>query len=172
MSGELMVFNSKVSIHSKDAEEIAYFHTEFLNTLSVSGLQDMDSRKRLCNGTRLFIRGLSENVIFATIATGNHKGTNVFFPLIVMSPTERDLPFELIRRQFPILPAFAIAINKSQGQSFERVGVYGVKNVISFLLHLSLSLSLLCFIFSHLVMSFSLADDFSLHFSLSLKLGS
>ena len=33
-------------------------------------------------------------------------------------------------------------------------------------------LSLLCFIFSHLTMSFSLADDFSLLFSLGLKLGS
>ena len=37
---------------------------------------------------------------------------------------------------------------------------------------LFVSLSLLCFIFSHLAMSFSLADDFSLLFSLSQKLGS
>ena len=41
-----------------------------------------------------------------------------------MSPSDNDLPFRLIRRQFPVLPAFAMTINKSQGQTFERVGIY------------------------------------------------
>ena len=29
----------------------------------------------------------------------------------------------MIRTQFPLLPAFAMTINKSQGQSFDKVGV-------------------------------------------------
>ena len=41
-----------------------------------------------------------------------------------MSPTDSDLPFQLKRVQFPVLPAFAITINKSQGQTFDRVGIY------------------------------------------------
>ncbi|MCM0158348.1 hypothetical protein [Candidatus Nardonella dryophthoridicola] len=35
-----------------------------------------------------------------------------------------DLPFTLKRRQFPIIPAFAMTINKAQGQSFSNVGVF------------------------------------------------
>ena len=42
-------------------------------------------------------------------------------PLI---PTDASLPFELKRHQFPIRPAFAMSINKSQGQTLEHVGVY------------------------------------------------
>jgi hypothetical protein len=41
-----------------------------------------------------------------------------------MSPSETDWPFVLRRRQFPVRVAFAITINKSQGQTFNNVGVY------------------------------------------------
>lgn len=41
------------------------------------------------------------------------------------------LPFILHRRQFPIVLAFAITINKSQGQSFDRVGIYINKPLFS-----------------------------------------
>jgi hypothetical protein len=34
-----------------------------------------------------------------------------------------ELPFTLTRKQFPIRVCFAMTINKSQGQSFEQVGV-------------------------------------------------
>ena len=34
------------------------------------------------------------------------------------------MPFELIREQFPVIPAFCITINKSQGQTLNRVGIY------------------------------------------------
>jgi ATP-dependent DNA helicase PIF1 len=38
--------------------------------------------------------------------------------------TDDAFPFVLRRRQFPIRPAFAMTINKSQGQTLKRVGVY------------------------------------------------
>ena len=44
-----------------------------------------------------------------------------------MSPTDSDLPFKLKRVQFLVLPStikFIITINKSQGQTFDRVGIY------------------------------------------------
>jgi ATP-dependent DNA helicase PIF1 len=40
-----------------------------------------------------------------------------------LSPTDSDLPFTLNRMQFPVLLAFAVTINKSQGQTFDRVGI-------------------------------------------------
>ena len=42
-------------------------------------------------------------------------------PLI---PSDCSLPFELIRLQFPVRAAFAMTINKSQGQTFSFVGVW------------------------------------------------
>jgi hypothetical protein len=39
-------------------------------------------------------------------------------------PKEGEYPFEWARRQFAIKPAFAMTINKSQGQTLKRVGVW------------------------------------------------
>ena len=52
------------------------------------------------------------------------KDQIVFLPRIQMQPTDTDYPFILKRLQFPVINAFAITINKSQGQSFEKVGIY------------------------------------------------
>ena len=41
------------------------------------------------------------------------------------------MPFTLQRRQFPVRPAFAMTINKSQGQTFKQIGVYIRDSVFS-----------------------------------------
>jgi hypothetical protein len=62
---------------------------EFLNTLKISGipphilklkigaiiilLKNIDSRRGLCNGTRLIVKQLLPNIIAADIATGKNK---------------------------------------------------------------------------------------------------
>ncbi len=55
----------------------------------------------------------------------------MFIPRISLSPSESLFPFRLRRRQFPIRPAFAMTINKSQGQTIKRVGLYLAKQVFS-----------------------------------------
>ncbi|EFX76671.1 hypothetical protein DAPPUDRAFT_36793, partial [Daphnia pulex] len=69
--------------------------------------------------------------IVAEIASGKNKGEPVFLPRMSMSPTDSDLPFKLKRLQFPVLLAFAMTINKSQGQTFDRVGIYLPEPVFS-----------------------------------------
>ena len=41
-----------------------------------------------------------------------------------MIPSDEVFPFVLVRMQFPIRPAFAITFNKSQGQTFQKLGIY------------------------------------------------
>ena len=47
-----------------------------------------------------------------------------YLPRMDLINAEGTYPFTFIRRQFPIKLAFAMTINKAQGQSLEHVGVY------------------------------------------------
>jgi ATP-dependent DNA helicase PIF1 len=113
---------------------------EFLNILQFGGIANhklelkvgvpilllcnLDQSIGLCNGTRLIVKRLGQRVIEAEIITGNNVNKCVFIPRIIMSPSGTDWKFDLRRCQFPIRVAFAITINKSQGQTLDNVGVY------------------------------------------------
>ena len=140
LPGDLKIYKSIDCVKEDDPEEVANFPVEFLNTLQISGipphrlelktgaiivlLRNINTSEGLCNGTRLVIRRLSDNLIDAEVLIGKAKGQRVFIPRIDMIPTDSDLPFQLCRHQFPVLPAFALTINKSQGQTFKKVGIY------------------------------------------------
>ena len=84
-------------------------------------LQNINQPK-LCNGTHLSVKKLMTNIIEATILTGPFKGEDVLISRIPMIPT--DMSFQFKRLQFLIRLAFAIMINKAQGQSLELCGLY------------------------------------------------
>lgn len=75
----------------------------------------------LCNGTRLCVKKLMPNLIEATIISGKSAGEVVLLPRIPMIPT--DMPFEFKRLQFPVRLAFAMTINKAQGQTLQICGL-------------------------------------------------
>ena len=76
---------------------------------------------RLCNGTCLQIVGQTNHVIQGVILGGQYGGETALIPRIPLIPTNLFLEFK--RLQFPVRLAFAMTINKSQGQSLEVAGV-------------------------------------------------
>lgn len=76
---------------------------------------------KMVNGTRLCVDKLLKNVILATNLTGVGKGEKVLIPRIPLIPNEDWINFR--RLQFPVRLAFAISINKSQGQTIKYCGV-------------------------------------------------
>jgi ATP-dependent DNA helicase PIF1 len=88
-------------------------------------LRNINPKEGLCNGTRLIVRSLMRSVIEAEIAYGDYKGKFVFIPRITLHSDEdtADCEGKLSRTQFPVQSAFAMTINKAQGQTLENVVV-------------------------------------------------
>ena len=140
MSGEYKIYASADSVMESEDTNPNLFPVEFLNSLNLNGvpvhelklkkgmpvilLRNLDTRKGLCNGTRLIVRELLNNVIDCEVVTGISKGHRVFIPRITCTSLSKQLLFTLKRRQFPIQPCFAMTINKSQGQSIGKVGIF------------------------------------------------
>ena len=138
MPGEVEVFRSADRIIEDGGRDI--YPVEYLNTIDVANLphhefkvkvsapviclRNLNPHNGLCNGTRLRIVRTGQRVMEGEILSGKHAGERIFIPQIPMNPTaSADLPFEFVRVQFPLRLAFAITINKSQGQTLNHVGV-------------------------------------------------
>ena len=94
-------------------------------------LRNLAPEKGLCNGTRLVITKLRPHVVEANIAVGAYAGRTAFIPRIVMDSSKNILPFQLRRKQLPLSPAFAMTINKAQGQTLQQVGLFMSTQVFS-----------------------------------------
>jgi ATP-dependent DNA helicase PIF1 len=79
----------------------------------------------LANGTRLIVTRIMAHLIEAKVTTGPRKDQIVLIPRLNHTPSNPEkTPFTLQRRQFPVRPAFAMTINKSQGQTFKHIGIF------------------------------------------------
>ena len=140
LPGEAVTYTSVDSIISDDNKERQMYPLAFLNSLTPSGmpphklnlklnsvvmlLRNLSLKDGLCNGTRLIVRRLHNNVCDCEVLTGVRKGERVLIPRIIFAPDDTNLPFKLKRVQFPLRLAYVLTINKSQGQTFEEVGIY------------------------------------------------
>ncbi len=57
---------------------------------------------------------------------GPRKGEREFITKMNLNPSDNSMPFTMTRKQFPIRSAYAITINKSQGQTLNKVGVSNI----------------------------------------------
>ncbi|XP_076059355.1 ATP-dependent DNA helicase Pif1-like [Oratosquilla oratoria] len=76
---------------------------------------------KLCNGTRVMVTNLQKNIIVGKILGGAYKGEQVLLPRVPLEST--DTPVNFKRKQFPVKLNYAMTINKSQGQTFNRCGL-------------------------------------------------
>jgi hypothetical protein len=129
---------SKSMDHVGDADLL--YTPEFLHSIDLSNfpchliqlklgvpimlLRNINQSMGLCNGTRLIVTRLGEWVLEARVITGSHTGELVCIPRIVLNASTTKWPFTLQRLQYPIRLCYAMTINKSQGQTLDKVGIY------------------------------------------------
>ncbi|KAK9064524.1 hypothetical protein SSX86_015906 [Deinandra increscens subsp. villosa] len=125
--------------NDRSDSELSY-PDEYINSLKFSGIpphhlilkvntpiiliRNINQSCGMCNGTRMLITQLLPKVIEAIIITGTSIGQKVYIPRISFVHDDKELPFIFKRRQFPIKLCYAMTINKSQGQSLNKIGVY------------------------------------------------
>ncbi|GJT48530.1 DNA helicase [Tanacetum coccineum] len=113
---------------------------EYLNTITFPGfpphelqlkvgspimlLRNVKLSGGLCNGTRMIVTSLMSRLIEAQIITGTKIGEKVFIHRIPLTHKDPNLSFTFKRTQFPVKLCYAMTINKSQGQSLSKIGVY------------------------------------------------
>ena len=141
MPGEETVLLSADSVDNE--EDARSFSVEYCNTLQPTGLpehriqikkgaplmliRNIDPSGGLCNGTRLIFDHVSPNkrVMYCRLkdpVTGAYR--TVAIPRISLRPKEKEYPFEWCRVQFPVTVAFAVTINKSQGDTLKKIGIW------------------------------------------------
>ena len=141
--GRLKIYKSADRVEENQHQ----YPLEFINKLTPSGfpnhelklkvnatiilLRNFNPSKGHCNGTRYVIKQMSDHVLDAVVATGEHAGERLFIPRIPMTTDPERYPFHMTRRQFPVRLAFAITANKSQGQTLKKVGIYLGSNFFS-----------------------------------------
>jgi ATP-dependent DNA helicase PIF1 len=71
----------------------------------------------LFTGTRLICRRFFSRLIEAEISLGQFEQNILYIPRVPLIPSGDSIRFDFRRVQFPIKPAFAMTINRAQGQS-------------------------------------------------------
>jgi hypothetical protein len=88
-------------------------------------LRNLNIGGGLCNGTKLKYHRIHKRyLMICEIIGGKYNGTVVEIPRIKFEVKANTLPFTMVRLQFPVRPAYAMTINKSQGQTLKKVALY------------------------------------------------
>lgn len=126
------------SIDRIDEENEEHVTADVLNTFDFSGfpqhtlklkvgcmvvlLRNLNLASGLCNGTRLLITAISAHALQCLFVNGAKSGLSLSLPMMALHhPGNEAAPISFYRFQFPISLAFALTINKSQGQTLNNV---------------------------------------------------
>ncbi|KAL7077515.1 hypothetical protein ACQ4LE_003096 [Meloidogyne hapla] len=93
-------------------------------------IRNLNIENGLCNGTRMMVEEMRPNMIVCRLLTGDRLGQLAYIPRITLR-CDGEYPFDLHRHQFPLVLAFAMTVNKAQGQTLEKLGIDLTKDVFS-----------------------------------------
>ena len=133
-------YDMAIPVGNSGAETEMLYPPEYINTFKLPGfpphelqlkvgspvmmLRNVSLAGGLCNGTRMIVTHLMSKLIQVQIITGTRVGEKVFIHKIPLVHKDPNLPFIFKRTQFPIKLCYAMTINKSQGQSLNKIDVY------------------------------------------------
>jgi DNA replication protein DnaC len=143
MAGETHTFysaNEVIHEDGADGPDDIPLTPEFLRSINASNLppgelhikkgcplillRNISPSQGLCNGTRVIVTNVGVRVLEVRIIGGDHDGQVAFIPRIsITSTSSSGYVFKIRRRQYPVRLAFALTINKAQGQSVKFVGL-------------------------------------------------
>ncbi|KAI7943397.1 hypothetical protein MJO29_013241 [Puccinia striiformis f. sp. tritici] len=128
------------SIDVPDPDGLASLPEEVLNKLSIPNfpehelelklgmpvvvLRNLYIKKGVCNGTRMVLTYVGMGSVEGKLVSGPFRGETIMIPKIKLhhkGSMKSGLSF--FRHQFPLAPAYAMSINKSQGQTLSCVGI-------------------------------------------------
>jgi hypothetical protein len=122
--------------------------SEIHNSLTISGLplhklvlkvncivlliRNLNTKEALVNGTRMRIKFIHRNAIDCELLTGTARNKIILIPRITVTYSSTILPFNFRRTEFPIIPAFAMTIEKNwnfiEATSFYTWSIVGRKH--------------------------------------------
>jgi hypothetical protein len=129
------------SINYPDPDGCNSLPEECLNKLSMSGLpehllrlikvgmpivitRNLYVNKGVCNGSQMVITELGDGFLVGRLLAGAFSGNEVMIPKIKHHHKgSKESALSFFQYQFPLCPAYAMSVNKSQGQTLKRVGV-------------------------------------------------
>ena len=89
-------------------------------------LRNLDPAKGMCNGSKFILKRVVSRDLLECEMRDQRGGVSlVWVPRIKLTPKDDLHPYQWTRTQFPVRPAFAMTVSKSQGQTIRgRVGLY------------------------------------------------
>ncbi|XP_050337773.1 ATP-dependent DNA helicase pif1-like [Bactrocera neohumeralis] len=137
LPGDIKIYLSCDTVEKNESYDAQCYPTEFLNSLNPSGLpphklilkkntivmliRNLNAKEGLINGARMVVSHLGENAITVKLID---SGKIAIIPRVKLTPSDPTVPFQMTRKQFPLKVAFAMTINKAQGQTFDKAGLY------------------------------------------------
>jgi ATP-dependent DNA helicase PIF1 len=84
--------------------------------------RNLDQRRGLVNGVQVVCTAIRSHTVTVLLPSGHfHVIPRINFTVL---PSASGLPFALSRRQYPLIPAYALTVHRVQGQTLKRMGLY------------------------------------------------
>jgi hypothetical protein len=84
--------------------------------------RNLDQQSGLVNGVQVVCAEVRPHTVTVRLPSGvTHVIPRITF---VITPHDSGLPFAISRRQFPLMPSYALTVHRVQGQTLQRLGLF------------------------------------------------